>query len=63
MPRKKKTKKGYASYRNNSGLKVSNRGFLSKKGFMIFETLRYQCDNNDQSKVTFSFKKFRALIF
>ena len=29
----------------------------------MFETLRQQCDNFDQSKITFSFKKFRALIF
>ena len=29
----------------------------------MFEILRQQCDNFDQSKMTFSFKKFRALIF
>ena len=61
--KKKKTKKGHSSYRNHSRLKVSIEGFCLKKGFIMFEILRQQCDNFDQSKMTFSFKKFRALIF
>ena len=59
----KKTNKGQSSYRDHSRLKVSIKGFCLKKGFIMFEILRQQCDNFDQSKMTFSFKKFRALIF
>ena len=63
MPRKNKTRKGHASYRNYSGLKISIESFCLKKSFIIPKTLRQQYDNFAQSKMTFIFKKFRALIF